>query len=160
DPRNSGLAAFFSGALFRQADADTPPNGSYRLVEIPGAAHITDVNLLLIPPNFKNADACQNPAFGFSGPIAGNQILQAMLWNLHVQSAFHIPPPHAPRITTDAAGTVLRDGLGNALGGVRMPEFAFPTNSYFLDLNLPKPACTPDNGLTFPQCLPPQLAPF
>lgn len=37
--------------------------------------------------------------------------------------------PHAPRIRTDANGAIVRDGDGNALGGLRLPTIEVPTGT-------------------------------
>jgi hypothetical protein len=41
-------------------------------------------------------------------------------------------PPHQPRVEVDPgpAPRVRRDGLGNAIGGIRLPELAVPTREY------------------------------
>jgi HEAT repeat protein len=39
-------------------------------------------------------------------------------------------PPSAPPLTTAVNGSFVRDGVGNALGGVRLPEVAAPLNAY------------------------------
>jgi len=41
-----------------------------------------------------------------------------------------VPPPRAPRMRANANGSVMRDGNGNALGGLRLPAIEVPTASY------------------------------
>ncbi len=143
---------FFSGSLFRQADADTPPGASYRLVEIPATAHNVDVDLQVLP-NFTLADFCENPAFGFTSPITGSDVVDAMWWNMYLQATTRTLPPHAPRITTDSTGAIVRDSLQNAEGGVRLPELSYPMASYYSPVSNPgKPVCT--GSPNDPPCLP------
>jgi hypothetical protein len=56
----------------------------------------------------------------------------AALRALHRWLADGVAAPAQPRIEFDAGGrpTILRDPLGNALGGIRLPELEAPTHEY------------------------------
>ncbi len=53
---------------------------------------------------------------------------------------------------------IQRDAFLNALGGVRLPEFEHPTNSYFSPNNTGKPNCAAPGAPPFPACNPPEIA--
>lgn len=48
------------------------------------------------------------------------------------------PPPIAPRMTRGSLGFVQDDALGNAMGGLRMPELDAPTAQYGMYSNVPR----------------------
>jgi len=41
-----------------------------------------------------------------------------------------VPPPEPPRVLVDAAGTMVRDADGNAIGGLRQPIMDVPVATY------------------------------
>lgn len=148
---------FFSGVLHRQADKDTSPRASYRLVEIPAVAHNVDVEIEIVP-GIRLKDLCADDAYGIKGPIDGYEIVDAMWRNMRRQVIEGKIPPRAPRIRTTPDHQIVRDQYGNARGGVRMPELEHPTNSYFYPFNTGKPGCPA--GTSSPECAPAFLAPF
>ncbi len=57
---------------------------------------------------------------------------QAALRALHRWLTLGIPAPHQARIAVDDGGSpgIRRDGIGNAVGGIRLPELEAPTHEY------------------------------
>jgi hypothetical protein len=63
------------------------------------------------------------------------EVVSAAMSAMHRWLALGVAPPHSPRITTvpilfTVFDLVLRDANGNALGGIRLPEIAAPTQQY------------------------------
>lgn len=114
----------FSSIASRQPDSPR-----FRLYEIAGGSHAdleglgrtgeviardTDVDAILPP--------CGEPLSPLAiGPVHRASLAALVRWIDH-----GIPPPPGRWVTTDAAGEVVRDGFGNALGGVRVPAIAVP----------------------------------
>jgi len=121
----------------RQEDTNT-----FRYYEIPGTAHRTahkDVEVLpaeiaallgLGPDPLFLEDACQLPVNTLAdGPVLGSYVCNAMWRNMEWQVRFGIRPPHGDAIEV-ADGEIVRDGYGNALGGIRLPYMDVPIASY------------------------------
>ena len=92
--------------------------GTVRLWEMAGTAHADiytagDIGELL---------GCPEPIN--SGPA--HYILNAGLRHLDAWVATGKVPPSAPRIEVDAAGAIVRDEHGNAVGGIRTPPVDVP----------------------------------
>ena len=114
-------------AAIRQPDSD-----HFRRWEVAGAAHV-DFYLSQQTERLKARDHiapsssdCDLPPlsripFRFAGNAAIDHLLRWVKDN--------IQPPVAPEIQTEAASppAIARDGLGNALGGIRLPQHAVPT---------------------------------
>ena len=139
------------GARYRQPDTDTAARASYRLVEIPATAHFVYANDEILP-GVERDDPCTAKAYGIIKPIEGYQIANAMWRNMRRQVVAGTTPPNAPRITTDSRYRIVRDSLGNAEGGVRLPELDAPTNSYYQTTNTGKPACGSPGAPPPPAC--------
>ncbi|WTW98729.1 alpha/beta hydrolase domain-containing protein [Streptomycetaceae bacterium NBC_01309] len=94
----------------RQDDSD-----AYRLWEMPGTSHADA---------FTGAAAigCDKPVN--SGPQT--YMMRAALRGLTTWAGGAAPPPTMPRIEVDAAGSIVRDAHGNALGGIRTPQLDVP----------------------------------
>ena len=123
----------FQRALKRRVDdADAP--GVLRLYEIAGAAHSgpfaagqpATADLTIAGHAAPAADLCLEPRSDFPVGYAFNAIWQ-QFDDLLVRQ---MPMTREPRIQTDAAGEVQRDALGNALGGLRLPQVDVPLASY------------------------------
>jgi Alpha/beta hydrolase domain len=116
----------------RQEDADEP--GVSRLYELAGAAHSgpfaagqpSTADLTIAGYAAPAADPCREPRGDFPLGYAFNAIWQ-QYDDLLVRQ---LPMTREPRIETDAAGEVLRDELGNARGGFRLPQIDVPMASY------------------------------
>jgi hypothetical protein len=148
----------WSSPFFRQADTDTSCNASYRLVEIAASAHAINHKDMIVP-GITIGDLClYAPNGAADGPIFSAHVTNAYFRHMEEQIRQGELPPHAARIQTNPDGSIVRDSFQNAVGGVRLPEVDVPTNSYFSPFNTGKPACGP--GESFPQCLPPSLAPI
>jgi hypothetical protein len=148
----------------RQDDTDTSATASFRLIEVPATAHNVVHETLLplpgLPPDFTIGDLCLNTPYTLAdGPIFGSHVWNAMWENLRIQVTAGVLPPYAPRVEL-AGGVIQRDAFQNAKGGVRLPELAVPTNSYFSPNNVGKPACGSPGAPPFPGCNPPFLAPL
>lgn len=119
---------FFSSQATRQPDSDR-----FRLYEIAGGSHAdaqilqrngevifrdTDVGSVLPP--------CGEPL----SPLAIGPVHRASLTNLVRWIRHGIAPPPGTQIDIDASGVVIRDDLGNATGGVRVPTLAVPLGTF------------------------------
>jgi hypothetical protein len=63
------------------------------------------------------------------GPVLGSLLYNAMWQNMEDQVRFGDDPPHGDLIEV-ASGAVVRDGFGNALGGIRLPQIEVPVATY------------------------------
>ena len=132
--------------LSRQADTSF-----LRTWELPGAAHIdaheASYELATLARDQPNVPI---PMCEFGTPITGtgtvldgiNQVNNMPLFEaedaalvaLHNWLKLGTQPPHSPRITTTkfffVFDVVQRDALGNALGGIRLPDIQAPTEFY------------------------------
>ncbi|MFT3859261.1 MAG: alpha/beta hydrolase domain-containing protein [Aquabacterium sp.] len=136
------------GALSRQPD--TP---RLRTWEVAGAAHIDQYGLDLM--NAAIAGAAGESPLSCSKPFNNlpfYRVEKAVLRHLQAWMTEGKAPPSAPPITTSAQGTFVRDGVGNALGGVRLPEVEAPTFTYALS-NSAKPGSATGNILTTLGCV-------
>lgn len=118
------------GAMVRQPDSAT-----YRLWEVAGAAHIG-------PPARARAEALQRRDFGAlapqpwdvpddAGTLSMDPVYDAALHHLQRWLVAGSPPPSQPRV--ELAGTppeIVRDALGNAVGGIRLPDLEVPTATH------------------------------
>ena len=147
---------YHAGFANRQPDIDVNPHASFRLIEVPGSGHVpSTLGELEIAPGYRRADLCvHQPGFN-NTPVSAVDVYNAYWRAMILQVREGRIPPKAPRIETDQLGGIVRDELGNALGGLRMPEFQFPRASYFQPYNVAKPACS-DEITT--ECLPTEIA--
>jgi hypothetical protein len=133
------------GPVGRQADTPT-----FRYYEVAGGGHLTihkDVEVvpagLLGPDPLYLEDLCANELNTTGdGPIFVSYVMNAVWNNLEQQvRKGRTPPPGVVLDLDPATGAVLRDGFGNALGGVRLPAMEVPTATYTpgnaADPNLP-----------------------
>jgi Alpha/beta hydrolase domain len=116
----------------RRPDSDEPGD-RYRLYEVPGACHMSraESRSWQLPPTAEEPSTF--PMYALAG---------GALENLRRWAVEGVPPPRAARIELvddpgappdgdgDEALPCARDGHGNALGGVRMPEVDVPVASY------------------------------
>jgi hypothetical protein len=116
----------------RRDDADEP--GVFRLYELAGAAHSgpfaaglpATADLTIAGVAAPADDLCREPRGDFPLGYALNAIWQQYDDLLLRQQ----PMAREPRIETDAAGDVLRDAVGNARGGFRLPPLDVPVAAY------------------------------
>jgi hypothetical protein len=142
-----------TGLPYRRPDSDAQTD-RYRLWEVPGASHISNdlgaspmteqrdlAELEGIPLSALPSAGCSHQQFtdgtwtGVAGTVDPNTypfayVADAAFADLTKWVDDGTPPPRAPRIKTNAAGTVVRDRLGNALGGLRTPFVDVPTATY------------------------------
>jgi len=120
----------FQRALpLRRADSDEPGD-VFRLFEIAGAAHSgpfaagqpATADLTIAGFEAPAEDLCREPKGDFPLGYAFNAIWQ-QYDELLLQK---LPMVHEPLIETGADGAVLRDALGNARGGWRLPQIDMP----------------------------------
>lgn len=146
-----------TGLLYRRPDGDAP-NDRYRLWEVPGASHVSNdlqdkvITLQLdsaqllkvaaqdLPPiGCAHQQFVNGPATGIPGVVDPNTFPFAYVENAAFSALTEWiehdrPPPHAPVIDVDmttAPRRIVRDALGNAVGGVRTPFVDVPTATYF-----------------------------
>ena len=111
---------------FAPRQADTP---LFRMWEVAGAGHAfrrTVLNsrpLLLRDGVAPSVGACTNPPYP-RVPI--HYVVNSVYEHMVHWATAGAQPPIAPRIATSGA-TIQRDAYGNALGGIRLAEFAVPT---------------------------------
>jgi hypothetical protein len=160
------------GVVFnRQMDDD-----NFRYYEIAGATHLTvhkDVEVIpggiFGPDPVLLEDLCLNPLNTLAdGPVFGKYVYNAMWKNMERQVIDAVPPPHGDLIPANVVVVpipdppffeldvqIVRDGDGNAVGGIRTPDMNVPIGSYFDPTNEAKPACGPPPGGPFlPNCNP------
>jgi hypothetical protein len=109
----------------------TPDGPEYRLWELAGATHV-DVHLwdyyaALQGRDFGVEPQMPNCTYRPFSRIPTRYALDAAIADLTTWITTHNPPPSQPPLQYDAQGNVVRDGYGNALGGVRLPDEAVPT---------------------------------
>jgi Alpha/beta hydrolase domain len=106
------------GPVLRYFDARQPDHERLRVWEIAGTAHADD---------FQTGGFAE--LFGFAHPVnRGPQhlVMKAALRHLDTWVRDGSPPPVAPRLTAVAGPRLVRDGYGNALGGIRTPIVDVP----------------------------------
>ena len=144
------------GLNYRRPDGDDPRD-RYRLWEVPGGSHVSNdlrdpmlilqLNLVelerikpadLAPVGCAHQQFVNGPSTGIPGVVDPNDYPFAFVAN----AAFHsltewveagTPPPHAAFIEVTTATTprsIVRDGFGNAVGGVRTPFLDVPPATY------------------------------
>ena len=118
-------------ALLGYYPARQPDSDAFRLWEVAGTAH-TDTYQIRVSRADANKSLkreggldCELP--GNSGPQ--RYVLRAALDHLDRWVREGKPAPHAPRLSVvpGAPDRILRDGRGNALGGIRTPPLDVPT---------------------------------
>jgi Alpha/beta hydrolase domain len=123
---------FKQGLQRRHEDVDAP--GALRLYELAGAAHSgpfaagqpATADLTIAGYAAPADDMCREPRGDFPLGYAFNAIWQQYDDLLLKQ----VPLTREPRIEVDAAGEVLRDEIGNARGGFRLPQVDVALASY------------------------------
>jgi hypothetical protein len=145
-----------TGLAFQRPDSDAR-NDRYRLWEVPGAAHVSNdlddpittlqldlAQLLKVAPSNLPPNGCTHqqfvpgPATGVPGVVDPDNFPFAFVQNAAFERITEWiehdrPPPHAAVIQVDTAATpraIVRDALGNALGGVRTPFVDAPLATY------------------------------
>jgi hypothetical protein len=112
-------------ALLRQPDSDR-----YRLWEVAGTTH-SDLDAQTYLETIAARDGVTvDPSQCTTRPLSRipfRNVQNAALEALKTWAAGGAPPQTQPQITYDSDGAVQRDGNGNALGGIRLPEMAVPT---------------------------------
>ena len=116
----------------RQADTET-----FRYYEMAGTEHNTvhkGVEVLppaLFPPSGLSLDdTCLFPINSLAdGPVLGSLLYNAMWQNMEDPVRRGDDPPHGELIEV-ASGGVVRDGFGNALGAIRLPQLEVPIATY------------------------------
>jgi len=84
----------------------------------------------VVPGLLRLEDTCLNPLNTHAdGPVFGSYLLNAMWRNLELQATSGRPAPHGGRMRL-VDGAVARDGFGNAIGGIRLPELDLPVATY------------------------------
>jgi hypothetical protein len=149
------LLGGLTGLGYRRPDSDAR-NDRYRLWEVPGASHISNdldstpiteerdlaeikrIPLSALPPTGCLHQRHQpGPWVGADGAVAPNPypfgyLADAAFADLTRWIDDGTPPPRAPRIqiTDPQGGVVVRDRLGNAVGGLRTPFLDAPTATF------------------------------
>lgn len=112
-------------------DSDTAENKS-RHYEIAGAPH-SDISVPVLPSDAEIAKTGRPVARPGSGPVNEMPLayyIVGLLEKLHIWAAEGRSPEMARPIEKDAEGLPLRDGNGNAIGGLRSPFLDVPAARY------------------------------
>ena len=104
----------------RHVPARQPDSSTYRLWEIAGTSH---ADLYMLGPDSAGILGCVLPVN--SGPQ--HYVFHTALRDLRrwMRRPWRLPPS-APLVTVDLSNTVVRDEVGNALGGIRTPQIDVP----------------------------------
>lgn len=114
-------------------DARQPDGARVRTWEVAGTAHADAYGLAQY-----NAQNARDRAINDGRPISCDRPVNAMTWRYASNAAYHHldrwvrglgAPPTGPQISL-LLGIVRRDGDGNALGGVRLPDLDAPLAAY------------------------------
>jgi hypothetical protein len=110
--------------------ARQPDNPNYRLWEAAGTAHVdgNDLTLFGYQEHSQTPQAvdpsCKSPV----NTAPENYLFDTAYSDLRAWVSWGRPPPEAPRMQINAAGTdVARDAFGNGIGGIRLPQLEAPT---------------------------------
>lgn len=117
----------------RREDSDDPQD-LFRLFEIAGSGHAgpfaagipSDADLAIAGFDPPAEGLCVEPAGEFPVGLAFNAVWQQ--YGDWLQQS--LPFINAPRIETDASHQPVRDALGNALGGWRLPQIEVPLAAF------------------------------
>src|SRR5258708_4234723 len=148
------LAGFFPGGLaYRRPHSDAPAD-RHPLWEVPCATHMSnDLNSSVItlqrslaelqgiqvsalaPVGCTHSQFVNGPTVGVPGVVDPNpypfsNVVNAAFADLTKWVDRCVSPPHADRIQVSSTGSIVRDSLGNALGGLRTPFVDVPTATY------------------------------
>ncbi len=101
--------------------ARQPSTDNFRFWEVPGTAHVS----------VARSEAATTPGMDSPNWLSYTPVYDAAIRHMHAWLTQGTAPPDLPLIEVAAAsgGTpeITRDELGNALGGIRIPEFAVPS---------------------------------
>lgn len=116
----------------------TPDTEKLRHWEMAGATHLDRHMQREIIDAGDNAQRLAMPkCWKPSNVLPTRMFNQAALHALNTWVRQGTPPPVAPRMTRSPMGFVQDDALGNAMGGLRMPELDVPTAQYGMYSNVP-----------------------
>lgn len=120
----SGFGVLALGA--RQSDTDF-----FRYYEMAGTAHnVVHKNIDVAGTGYTLDDFCSGEINSFAdGPVYGSFLYNAMWENMERQLTLGEPMPRARTLLVEN-GEIVRDSLGNAVGGLRLPELDVPIASY------------------------------
>jgi hypothetical protein len=98
--------------------ARQPDSDKFRLWEVAGTSHVSS-------PRDSNPPGLDNPNW-----LSFQPVYAASLRHMHNWIKDGTQPPRMPRIQVDEKRAVQRDEVGNALGGIQLPDFVVPTASH------------------------------
>ena len=101
--------------------ARQPSTDTFRFWEVAGTAHVS----------VERNEAASTPGMDSPNWLSYAPVYDAAVRHMHRWLSEGVAPPEQPLIEVaaeeDTAPTIIRDSRGNALGGVRVPEFAVPS---------------------------------
>lgn len=118
-----------------RADADTPRD-RFRLWEVAGSSHNdrwgAEQALGILARDY---GLPFKPECPWTAPDGVNDFPMRFTWHAALEALAQwahddIAAPTAPRLERDELGAIVRDGDGNALGGIRLPRIAVPVAQY------------------------------
>jgi len=122
-PRDAPFVAVATGSELSRAqhlrrDDSDEPKDFFRRYEIAGAS--------LMPPSTGDDNPCEEPP----SELPLGWALDAIVANLAQLLFQGTAPPRAPVLSLEPTGLLARDGFGNAIGGLRLPQLQVPLASY------------------------------
>lgn len=107
-----------------------PDSATLRFWEIAGAAHQSPSQAQTFALMMMRDGLPAAPAHDDRNAVEWRYVSDAALRALRRWVTEGVAPPVVPRIEFDAGGTLQRDALGNAAGGLRVPELEAPVATY------------------------------
>lgn len=116
----------------------TPDTDSLRHWEIAGASHFDKhVQAQTLTAGDHGARLFMPRCFKPSNTLPARLFNHAALHALRTWASVGTPPPIAPRMQRNSLGFIQNDDVGNALGGLRLPDLDVPLAQYGMYSNFP-----------------------
>jgi hypothetical protein len=109
-----------------------PNTDKFRFWEVPGTSHVNMQRAFLGHPEKQLRPGLTMNDFDSPNWLGYRPVYDAAIRHMHIWLTTKKAPPEAPLIemTTTNPAKIARDAKGNALGGIRLPEFAVPSSEH------------------------------
>ncbi len=109
-----------------------PNTNKFRFWEVPGTSHVNVARAFLGHPEKELRPGLKMSDFDSPNWLAYRPVYDAAIRHMHVWLTTGKAPPEAPliEVTGVSPAKIVRDSKGNALGGIRLPEFAVPSSEH------------------------------
>jgi len=109
-----------------------PNTDKFRFWEVPGSSHVNMLRANLGHPEKQLRPGLTMNDFESPNWLAYRPVYDAAIRHMHVWLTTKKVPPEAPLIEMASANPakIARDAKGNALGGIRLPDFAVPSSEH------------------------------